>query len=391
MKKRKSGLGRGCIGLAILAAGSIFFLAGCWDSRELNSLAIVSGIAIDSGENEAVRVAIQVIKPTDEKTADSGSKEGNGAFIITAEGPSLAGTIQKADAKISRTMFFSHNNLLVFGQAVAEAGMRKYFDYFLRDNENRRLVWLLIARDRAENILNANMNFGSVSGADIYDLLENQKNYSQSVTVNVQDFLSRLLSETSAPLAPIVEIDQTNNKIVDIVGTAIFDGDRMVGELDIEQTRGCLWVNGTFGQGNMDVLSPDRQGIVSLHVKRAKSEIIPEIVEDTVRMTIRIEAEAYISSDEVSAELLSTIARETLEKNQREVIEKEIRSALKTAQELKTDIFGFGDQLYKYQPQEWKKIKQNWREIFPRIQVALKIENKLRRTGTTVQPPVKLK
>lgn len=46
---------------------------------------------------------------------------------------------------------------------------------------------------------------------------------------------------------------------------------------------------------------------------------------------------------------------------------------LKKAKDLKADVFGFGEVLHKKYPQEWKELKDTWRDIFPAIEVTVDV------------------
>ena len=59
-----------------------------------------------------------------------------------------------------------------------------------------------------------------------------------------------------------------------------------------------------------------------------------------------------------------------------------IEAMLSRAQELKSDVFGFGNLIYRKRPQLWKKLAPDWEEkIFPELAVDLKVEFKLLRPG----------
>ena len=49
----------------------------------------------------------------------------------------------------------------------------------------------------------------------------------------------------------------------------------------------------------------------------------------------------------------------------------------------KTDIFGFGNYVYKNDPQRWKEIKDIWDdEIFPSLEIEIEVNLKLQAKGS---------
>jgi spore germination protein KC len=68
------------------------------------------------------------------------------------------------------------------------------------------------------------------------------------------------------------------------------------------------------------------------------------------------------------------------------VIRGEIGAALAKAQELKTDIFGFGELIHRSNRQEWRKMKDQWDQIFPRLQVEMDIRCVIHSVGLIIPP-----
>jgi spore germination protein KC len=61
-------------------------------------------------------------------------------------------------------------------------------------------------------------------------------------------------------------------------------------------------------------------------------------------------------------------------------------AALKKAQELNTDIFGFGEVIHQKYPKEWKELEKRWDEVFPEIEVKVIVKSKLNLTGEITRP-----
>jgi spore germination protein KC len=46
-----------------------------------------------------------------------------------------------------------------------------------------------------------------------------------------------------------------------------------------------------------------------------------------------------------------------------------------------SDIFGFGDLLYKEHPKEWNKVKENWNENFKDAHINVNVSSQINQTG----------
>ena len=67
-----------------------------------------------------------------------------------------------------------------------------------------------------------------------------------------------------------------------------------------------------------------------------------------------------------------------------ETIETNIRSLIdKAAREYGSDIFGFGNAVYKKSPAYWNRIKPQWDQIFQKLEIDVSAEVKIKDTANT--------
>ncbi|MBZ4653418.1 MAG: germination protein Ger(X)C family [Peptococcaceae bacterium] len=389
---------RGSLFLRILAISLIILLtAGCWNRRELDTLAIVSGTGIDKPEEPGkVQITVQIIKPGEMKApqAGGGGEGGSGGqkpyWTVTATGDTVFDTIREMAHKSNRKLFFPHNEIIILGEDAAEEGVQKYLDFFARDHEPRWLAWVLVGKNTASEVLETKAELEKVPAISISKLIEARGATSEASAVTLHEFLTRLMSKTTAPVASLIEVSgQGKEKTALLTGTAVFKKDKLAGYLNKTETRGLLWVLNEIKSGIIDVECPGGKGKVSLEIIRARSKIIPEIKDNTLHLAVEIDEEGNLGSQMCSDDLTSESAWKTLEKNQAAVIHNEVMAALKKARELNTDIFGFGEAVHKKYPKLWKDIEDKWDEFFPNLEVAVIVDAKLRRSGLitkTVKP-----
>ena len=60
-------------------------------------------------------------------------------------------------------------------------------------------------------------------------------------------------------------------------------------------------------------------------------------------------------------------------------------AAVKKAQDLRADVFGFGREIHRTRPKLWKEIRNGWYDIFAEIEPEIEIEATLVRSGLTVR------
>jgi len=126
---------------------------------------------------------------------------------------------------------------------------------------------------------------------------------------------------------------------------------------------------------------------VTLEILRSKTKLKPSISDEQIFITVEINEESNLVETTAILDLTKPETINKLEKLQAEAIRKEVEMALDQAQqEYGVDVFGFGEELHRQYPQQWKEMKNNWADIFPTVQVEVQVEAKIRRTGLITKP-----
>lgn len=368
--------------------------SGCWSRRELDTLAIVAGIGIDlDGETGKIKLTAQIIKPGNIITQTEGSGEGRGesqAFLVAiSTGYTVFDAVRNYLTQSNRKLYFPHNQIIVFGREAAQKGVRPILDFFLRGSEFRHKVLVLVADGKASDVLEAKMGLEKIPAMAIGRLVEAGAANSQASAVTVQEFLTRLMNKSSAPVAPRIEVlkEKVGNKVL-LKGTAVFKDDKLVGQLDNKESRGLLWITGKVKNGVILVQCPGGSGKASLEIIRTRSRIIPELREGKVNIKVEISEEGNLSEQMCSTVLAIPATQASLERRQAAVIQNEVKAVLQKARELNVDIFGFGEAVHRKYPAEWKSLKLKWDEVFPNLEVAVTVRTKIRRVGSITKPAV---
>jgi len=361
-------------------------VVGCWSRRELEDLAIVAGVALDKAEKpDEIQLTVQVIKSAQMGSqAAQGGGGGKAVWNIKKTGNTVFDIIRRFTFESSRKLYFSHNQLIIYSQDLAKEGIEKYNDFFLRDPELRRNAWYLISKDQASKILEAKSELEKVPALEIAELMMVAKATSFVFPVDVQEFTERLMSKTTEPVLPIIEINK--EKHPELTGTAVFKNEQMVGELTKEETRGLLWVLGKVQSGIIKVNCPDSQKKISLEITDASSKIIPEIKDNKLQVKVIIKEEANLGEQACYKDLTQSKNWQSLENRQAQLIRREILAAFAKAQKFNSDFFGFAKAFHKKYPDLWKDIEDKWDQYFPSIELIVDVKAELRATGMIRKP-----
>lgn len=381
------------IGLAlsslVMFLCSTFSLTGCWNKREIDEIAIVTGVGIDQAqEPDKVMITAQIIKPADIAPPGSGGGSNEKPYLnITQTGEMCFEIFRRFTQVINRRLYLSHNEVIIFGDELARNGVQGCVDLLFRDAEPRLTAWVLVAKGEAREVFDTVAELEKIPALNISQLIKAQASTSEFMAVNLSLFFQRLMSKTTAPLASLIEVQgEGKEKKARLVGTAVFKHDQMVGHLTLTESRGLLWVINEIKSGIIVAESPKGKGKVSLEILRAKGKIIPGLKGGKPCFTVEVKEEGNLGEQEGEQFLAIPGAWEALEKKQAEVIRREILAALQKAQSLKVDIFGFGEAFYRKYPDLWKELESDWDEIFPQVEVQIAVEAKLRQSGMITKP-----
>jgi len=116
--------------------------------------------------------------------------------------------------------------------------------------------------------------------------------------------------------------------------------------------------------------------------------MMPEITDGgRLKVTIKIREEGNLVHAECPIDISRPGVLQKLEKLKAKAIEAEVMSAVRRAQEYRSDPFGFGAAFRRRYPREWRIMKDAWsEEFFPVVEVRVAAEAKIRRTQMRTRP-----
>lgn len=378
---------------AILLLLLMPLLGGCWDRMEVNDLAIVDMVGVDSAES-GVRLTVSVVAPARPQAsagtgggggeAEQGGGGGGAAVTYTAEGESIMNAMTKIQEKLSRRLFWAHTRVLVLGEAYARAGVRPALDFWSRHREPRLLMQIAVTPGEASEFLKSRPKLERLLSEAVRETI----NMRMQTAVTLKDFLGSISSDTEEPVAPRVALvpDEGGSQAL-VSGTAVFHDDRLIGWLSDAETRGLLWLRGEVATGIATVKVPSG-GSVSMMLIRGSTAVRPEFRAGRLRMHAEFVAEDDVYESSATIDLGKDETVRVIQELLRQEVESRIRDTLKTVQQdFGVDIIKFGDVVRRNAPVQWEGgLKQRWPELFPTVPVDLVVTAHVRRTGEHSAP-----
>lgn len=359
----------------------LFCLTGCYNYRELNDLAIVSGISIDKNEDEYI-VNAEVINPKKQQDASSGKEP---EFVVyTSKGTSMQEAFRKIIKESPKKLYGAQMDVLIIDEETAKKELKNILDFFSRDPEIRSEFYVLVGK--STDVLEITTPLDKISSKNILDSLESNNSYlGFSNLVTYHDLIDNYLNPNIELALPSVEVvgDDTNGDSIEniestsadaasiITNIAVFKDNKFVGYLTEEESQAYNMVMNSAKTTLMKTNYKDNEFIIS-EILNSSADIKIDIKKKKV--TISIKGKATIAEANYSGNLEDAKEISKIQKDLNKTTEKFIKNSLKsTIQKYNSDIYGFRDMFYKQDPKTYKKLKNNWyKETFPNLEIEVK-------------------
>lgn len=417
-------------------------LLGCTtDSNEIDDQVYTLILGCDKGINNKIRLTIQFpvyggngggASSSSQKTSKSSDNSRKdmvaNTLVETIEAPSILEGINLLNSSTTRKISLVHTKAIVFSEALAKDGIRNYLEPIARFREVRRIMQVIVCRSSAEEFIRQNNTLIGESMAKAMELGSRQSNTSGYYPeVPFQEFYTSVVSTYRQPYAvyaglnnfknlePLNEngtlppgtsesfnsqlkteysvlpgdIPRIGNRKPEFMGTAIFNGSKMVGSLTSYETRYFLMVTGKFKRGFFTLNDKNSEGdAIPLDLRLGRKPKITTHFEDgipIINIKLNIEADIGAVQSRIPYEKLNKI--DDLNDQLKQLIEKGVlKTVEKTQKEFNTDIFGFGKKV----AWEFSNVKEfekyDWLKHYKDAKINVVVETNVRRTGLMFIP-----
>ncbi|ASK61197.1 hypothetical protein CFK37_02810 [Virgibacillus phasianinus] len=354
-------------GYLLTVCTCIFFLSGCWDQVAIEDRGFVVGTAIDLADQQEsdfynVKMTYQFVVPAG--LGAPGESGGPKAFTnISATGKSLFEIIRYVDTQTSRAGYFEHLKVIVVSEEVMKEPelFASVMDDFIRDQEMRRSMKVIVSENDAKNILAVEPDAQKLPAIYIDSILQN--NYKSArviMPVRIGQVHEYLLTDRSYVLPRITTTE--DGKRIKENGVAVIHGynNQMVGTLTGKETKGLNFITHNNDGGTVEFEIDNH--LMIYEIQNTKSSIKIEVNDNNkVDISIKIGAEGRIGEMYGSEKLLTPKRFAEIEKGISKKMEKLANQTLKKAQkDLNADIFGFAELLKQRHYDDWQKMKDDW-------------------------------
>lgn len=364
-----------------------FLLTGCWNYREIDKYAIVSGLAIDKnekGDGFLLTAEVIDIRPGMNEVKIS-------SIRVEAEGNTIFDAIRNMIKISGKRLYWGHAKIVIISQDVAKDSIIPIVDWISRDQEPRLTTNILVSIEKTANeLLSQESVTTEIRSFEMSYMLVGNRVLSKAPKVGVYELMNDLSCSGISPVLPTISITTNEGKRTsELSGIAAFKGDKLIGFLDGEDAKFYLFIKDKIESALLVAKIDEGNSIdnITLEAFKNKTKIKPVYDEGKLLMKIHVRTEVVISEEDKGRDYISEKGRAKLKTYAEATLEKDIENVIKKVQSnFKSDIFGFGKIVRAEMPSLWKDIKNDWDDIFNNLEVEVKAEIQIRNSGLTISP-----
>lgn len=350
----------------IISCSLFILLSGCWDRVEIEQQGFVVGSALDlvnetDSEDPEIMLTNQFVVPSGLGTPAQGGSPQKAYSNLSASGKSIFSISREIATQTSRPPFYKHLQLVVVSSDIARIPnlFSNALDFFIRDNEMRRGIYVAIVDGEAKKVLEIKPETEKLPVMHISAIMDNSnKNATVTEALRVGELNEFFLSNSSY-VVPKITVQDKKMKYESI---AVFRGadNSMVGTLDAKEAMAYNMLTAKLKGGAFTTKLDGR--LVSLEIDKAKRSMkITHAKKGNVGVMYDFNVTAWINESFSNKKLLNEKNLKRIGNHAAKKLEKQIdKTVEKVQQDLQVDIFGIGDRLRQHHYDEWKKIRDDW-------------------------------
>ncbi len=377
-----------------------FLLCGCWNYNELNQIAIVTALGIDSDEESNTYKVSAMI--SNAHSTQSNTKEGQSqTVIIEGKGHTISEALNDIDLQSPKQIYLSSLNVIIFSEDVAKNGVNKIADFLMREPESRKKFYLLVTQDeKASDVLQILSPLEALPSQNIASNIIEATNYQAMIAdINYSDFIRTLIEPGKQPILSSIKISGDKkdgskyNSLeqskpvasIKLSNLAIFKEDVLQGFADKTESEGINLISNETKRITIEAKCDNDYMVAELNHPNNTITVSLNDNEPTVKMTLTSKGnitEMGCNLDLRDPKTIDDITKR-FEKNTADIMNAGIKMAQK---KYKSDILGIGRKFQKSYPKYFQEHQKNWDdEIFSKLKIQVSVDLDLETKGSLEQ------
>lgn len=340
-----------------------------YQSFSIDNIAIVVALAIDSSENNKLKVTFQFTNSS--SVSESGSTEQAPSIVYTIEASSISTAINLMNSHIGKELSMSHCKLIVFSEEIAKRGISEEIYTLLNDVQIRPSTNIVVSKCSAKYYIQNSKPLFENLLTKYYEVFSNSSRYTgYTSNITVEDFFHGINCDECQPYAILGGINTENVKnstninsqkssteksnessfqgqsTAENLGLAVFKDDVLVGELNAIENMSFLIIKNNLDGFLISVPNPQQENsYLDVYLTPIiKPKIDVKIVSGSPYVSIDCKFIGRIYSMQEDSKYLQSELLSKISQSCKYYLEDVITNYLyKTSKEFKSDINGIGN------------------------------------------------
>lgn len=373
-------------------------LCGCYNYKEINEYAIVSGISIDKDDDLKYKVGIQIMNAKkDEESQNS---------LITfyeASGNTIYQALEKIMMDSPKELYLGHNEVIVIDEnLLKEKDPLDYLDFFMRDARIEKDSLVMIAKDeKAYNILKIITPLETIPSRNLKATLGVADNYSGTLSIiTIDEFISALINDGAEAILPAVTItgktgegskmdnieESDPEAKLEFITLGYFVNNRLKGYLSTNEAFGYNFLTNTEKETYVNVLcDDDNYATVKVSQSDTKQKIYFKNNKPYVNEKVSVEADLIeydCKADFLKNEKYISDLEKKVEKKIKKLVTKLTNKLYK---EEKSDVLEYGSLFYKKKYHKMKELGYTKKSVINDLRFKFNVEVSIKSTELSIK------
>lgn len=376
--------------ILIFLSAILLMLPGCWNKEELDESGFVMALAIDQGKGGELELTTQMYRPTaGEKGGGGGSPGQTANLLIKTKDDSIFEAVRDIPIHLGRKAKFSHMRIIVIGEKLARAtDVGRLIDLFYRDHEPRHTISIMIAKGRADKILENTPAIEQTIGQQLLlTKVVAYKNAAKSMDTTLLKLALMMNSPHGDTAITYVYEDKKEKNVLNAAGLALLKKGKMKSILPSKKVEGLIMLRNEFKSGVVEVPCPGKKlETESVEVLNLGTKMKPKLVGDKVKVQVKTKVDAAIGEMRCT-EIKTRKDEAEFTHKVEEQIKKQMLETISILQKNKMDVIEIGNKIASSNPKKWEKMKDTWDKQFAELPFDIQVKVKILTTGTVIGKP----
>ena len=378
----------------------IVCLSGCFNYKEINDYAIVSGVSIDIDKKneDKYKVGVQIMNAKKDKESDNS--------LITfydASGNTIYEALERIMLDSPKELYLGNNEVVVISEKLLKKKNPIYYlDYFMRDSEAEKKSVIMVSKEEnAYDILKIITPLETIPSKNLRATLGVSDNFSGTLTtITLDEFVSDISNPLVEPIIPAVSIkgkiksgenmdnikksDPDTKLSFDTLG--YFKNNKLKGYLSNDESTGYNFLAAAPKETYVNVKCDDKNYAT---IRLTNSNINEKLSYKDKVPTVSINAnvKADVLEYNCSADFVEDKGKiKELEKKYSNKIKKLMLKAIdKLYNEEKSDVLKYREKFNARKYKETKKYGYDKNDIMNKIKFDLNVNVKIKSTELSIK------